>query len=181
MSVSPISRTYAGALYELAAEEGIVEALLKDLEALSQALPGELESFLLSPKVPLARRQAVLDELFAQAHPRFLAFLQLVVRKGRAGLLAEMAEDFRLRVEASQGRIHGLLESAVDVDEDLRGELADSISKTFGKTVQLETRTRPELLGGFRVRAAGRLLDASLRTRLEALRKHMKAAAVTQS
>lgn len=176
MSAAAIDRGYGRALYEAAVEAGELEARITEVKALLTALETELGSLLLSPKVPLASRIAVLEEVFAGTGAQFLAFLRLVAVKGRASSLAGIARDFLDRVERGRGILRGQLESAVELDPQLLAEIRDTLSAELGGQLELSRKVRPELLGGFTVRADGRLLDASLKARLNALRRHLKSA-----
>ncbi|MCA9782413.1 MAG: ATP synthase F1 subunit delta [Calditrichaeota bacterium] len=176
MSVTGIDRSYGRALYETAVEAGELEQRLLEVQALRSALDTELDSLLLSPKVPLATRLTVLSEVFSGTSPQFLRFLTLVVSKGRAAWLKGIAEDFVLRHERGRGILRGQLESAIVLDPALEEEIRSALSGPLGGTLELSRKVRPDLLGGFTVRADGRLLDASLKARLEALRRHLKAA-----
>jgi F-type H+-transporting ATPase subunit delta len=176
MRAGAIDRGYGRALYETAREAGELDRRLDEVKALRSALATELGSLLLSPKVPLAHRLAVLNEVFADASPQFRSFLRLVTTKGRANCLGGIISDFLSRHERGQGILRGQLESAVELDPALVEEIRGKLSANLGGTLQLGTRVRPDLLGGFTVRADGRLLDASLKARLDALRRHLKSA-----
>lgn len=176
MSANAIERGYGRALYETAREAGELDRRVGEVTALRAALATELGSLLLSPKVPLAQRMAVLDEVFAGASTQFRSFLRLVVSKGRAGSLAGITGDFLARHERGLGILRGQLETAVELEPDLQDEIRRTLSATLGGTLELSAKVRPELLGGFTVRADGRLLDASLKARLDALRRHLKTA-----
>ena len=162
MSRNPVSRVYSRALLEAAAEADLRDQVFGEMESLGQALDSDLPSFLLSPKVSLGDRHAVVDRIFEGCSPLFLSFLRLVIRKGRASALPDMVRDFRAYADLLAGRAAGTLSTAVPA--------------ALEKQVQLEPREDPALLGGFVARIGDRFLDASLKTRLEAIRQKMKSA-----
>ncbi len=176
MSRNPVSRVYSRALLEAAAEADLRDQVFGEMESLGQALDSDLPSFLLSPKVSLGDRHAVVDRIFEGCSPLFLSFLRLVIRKGRASALPDMVRDFRAYADLLAGRAAGTLSTAVPVSGSLVGEIRDTISAALEKQVQLEPREDPALLGGFVARIGDRFLDASLKTRLEAIRQKMKSA-----
>jgi F-type H+-transporting ATPase subunit delta len=175
MSKGAVARSYGRALFEAAREAGILPRVLDEAAALEQAWRTELPDLLLSPKVPLARRLEVVREVFAGASPLFLSFLELVIRKGRAGALPEMTAVLRQLDHQAAGRAMGRLESAVPLPEPLQEEIRVLMARLTGREPTLAARVDPELLGGFTARVGDQLLDLSLRTRLERLRRHLRA------
>lgn len=175
MSRHPVGRAYGRALYEVALESGTLATLLPQLALVEQALVGDLSAFLVSPKAPLKARLAVVGEVFAGADERLLALLALVIRKGRAAHLPEILAETRALDDAASGRATGRVTTAVPLPEGLLGELKQGLSKRLDLELTLETAEDAELLGGFTARVGDRLIDASLRTRLERLRRELRA------
>jgi len=176
VSGGAVARSYGRALYEAAAAAGDLPRVLVEAAALEQALATELPSLLLSPRVPMATRLAVVREVFAGASPLFLAFLELVIRKGRAGALGGMIQVLRDLDHAAAGRAVGELAVAGDIPEALAEEIRAVMARLTGTDLRLTRRRDPELLGGFVARVGDRMLDLSLRTRLEHLRRHLRSA-----
>lgn len=175
MSRAAVARSYGSALFEAAQEAGELPRLLTELTALESALKTELQGLLLSPRVPMDKRLAVVREIFSGASPLFLSFLVLVIRRGRAGALPEMIEVVRTRDHAAAGRAVGELSSAVPLSDELKEEIRATMSRLTGTDLQLAERLDPDLLGGFVARVGDHMLDLSLRTRLEQLRRQLKA------
>ncbi len=170
MSRDPISRKYSRALLEAARESDSLQAVMADVALLEEVWQTELPAFLLSPKVQLAQRLAVVEEVFASSGPLFRSFLSLVIRKGRAALLPQMMQEMREFADAEAGRVTGTLVTATEVGDSLKDEIHTTLSRMVGRQVQLEHKLDPRLLGGFVARVEDRQLDASLRTRLEQMR-----------
>jgi F-type H+-transporting ATPase subunit delta len=175
MSRHPVGRAYGRALYEVARDAGVLATVLQEIDAVEQALGTDLAPFLASPKAQLTARLAVLDEVFAGADERLLALLKLAVRKGRAAFLPQMLAEVRILDDAASGRARGRLETAVALPPALQAELEAALSRRLGLELHLERRQDPELLGGFTARVGDRLVDASLRSRLERLRRLLRA------
>jgi F-type H+-transporting ATPase subunit delta len=178
MSMHPVSRKYSLALYEVGMEAAILEQLVSEVEALSKALDTDLEGFLVSPKIPVSSRLAVIREVFEGTSLQFIAFIEFVINKGRAALLSEIATEFALIHEQNQGIQRGVLDSAVELDSETVEQIQQQVSKYFGQEVRLKARLRPEILGGIKVHVGSRLFDASIKSRLDSLRLHMKAGQV---
>jgi len=170
-----VARSYGRALFEAAAEAGLREQVMAEAKALGEALHSDLLPLLLSPKVPMATRLAVVREVFAGASPLFLSFLSLVIRKGRAGALPEMVLVLQDLDHEAAGRAVGELRSALPLPEELKERIRTAVSRMTGKELSLVEHQDPELLGGFVARVGDRMLDLSLRTRLSQLRRHLLA------
>lgn len=175
MSRGAVERSYGRALFEAARDAGSLTPVLEQASALEAALATELQGLLLSPRVPMARRLEVVEEIFAGAHPLFLAWLRLVIRRGRAGALPGMVEVLRDEERRASGKAVGQLSSAVELPDALREEIRTVLGRLTGTELVLEARRDPELLGGFVARVGDRMLDLSLRSRLDQLRRQLKA------
>lgn len=175
MSRHPVGRAYGRALFEAALEAGALPAVLAQVPVVETALEGDLAAFLVSPKAPMAARLAVVGEIFAGADPPLAALLALAIRKGRAAQLPEILAEVRALDDAASGRATGKVTTAAPLSAGLKDELRLALSGRLGLELQLETAEDPELLGGFTARVGDRLVDASLRTRLERLRRELHA------
>lgn len=175
MSRDAVSRSYATALFEASRDAGALDRLRDELGALESAWDSDLQPFLLSPKAPMAARLSVLDEVFADASDLLRSFLRHVVRKGRAGHLPAMIEELRELDRKASGRAVARLDTATEVDGQVQEQIRDHMADLMELKLDLEARQDPAILGGFVVRVGDRMLDASLKTRLEALRKQLKA------
>jgi F-type H+-transporting ATPase subunit delta len=175
MSRGAVERSYGRALFEAAREANQLPQVLEEAAALEAALATELQGLLLSPRVPMAQRLDVVDEIFSGASRLFLSWLRLVIRRGRAGALPGMVEVLRDEERRVSGKAVGELTSAVDLPESLREEIRAELGRLTGTDLQLEARRDPELLGGFVARVGDRMLDLSLRNRLNQLRRQLKA------
>lgn len=175
MSRGAVARSYGRALFEAAVEAGLREQVLAETKALDEALRSELLPLLLSPKVPMGTRLAVVREIFSDASPLFLSFMSLVIRKGRAGALPEMVLVVQDLDHEAAGRALGEVRSAQPISAELLERIRVAMSRMTGKELSLVERQDPELLGGFVARVGDRMLDLSLRTRLDQLRRHLLA------
>jgi F-type H+-transporting ATPase subunit delta len=175
MSRAAVARSYGCALFEAAREAGQLPQVLAEAEALESALKTELQGLLLSPRVPVASRLLIVREVFAGASELFLSFLTLVIRRGRAGALPEMIDVLRRQDHAAAGRAVGELSSAVALSPELKAEIRATMGRLTGTELSLVDRLDPELLGGFVARVGDQMLDLSLRTRLDQLRRQLKA------
>lgn len=177
MSVaSPIAARYAHALYGLAAEKSILDAVHRDLVTLGAWLnqSTDFEALIQHPSIPPAQAEAVLRALLeGQAHEETLRFLTFLISKRRLNQLADICAAFDEWANDAQGLLTADLISAAPFTESQQEMLAQKLGHTFGKTIRLNPSVDPSLIGGFRVQVRDQILDYSVRTMLENFRKKL--------
>ncbi len=173
------AKRYARALFETAAGTGQEETVLNELRFVEKILADHpaLRRLLAAPTLNEAEKLAVLDAVFAgNLEELSLRFLQLLARKSRIQLLAEISAAFAKQVY----RRHGILTVQAVTPQALPEKAADALraklERITGKTVVLEQQTDPSLLGGILLRMGGRQLDMSLKARLARAAAAMRAA-----
>jgi F-type H+-transporting ATPase subunit delta len=168
-------RMYARALFEAAQEEGRVDAVSADLAALAGALEDspELAGFLANPQVDPVAKADVLGRVAEGADERVRNFLRLVAEKGRAGEIGQIHEEFALLVDQAQGRIAVELTTAYALDDDEAAAIVKRIEQGSGRTVEATRKVDPRLLGGMILQAGSLRVDASVRGRLNRLRREL--------
>lgn len=171
MSVS-LARRYVQPLFEVACDQDALDDVAADLRSLGEALSGspELRGFLAGPTIARSAKRAALDAIFKDAAPCTRNFLRVVIEKSRTDILLLASRLFDDLVRAHRGFTHGVVESAVPVDESAFSDIESAVAKRFGGKVSLERKVEPRLIGGVRVQVGNSLLDASIRGRLEKLK-----------
>lgn len=177
--MASLTNRYTAALFGVAQSEGSMEPVTEDLQVLAIALKDRrLRLLLENPAVRREQKAQVLGSILRigdrQPHARTLRFIDVVLKRGRQGLLPDIVRAFRVRALEIKGEVEGRVETAVALDADDLKALEASLGRVAGKRVMLESRVVPELLGGFRVRVADRMFDASLRGQIEALGRKLK-------
>ncbi|MBQ9252365.1 MAG: ATP synthase F1 subunit delta [Clostridia bacterium] len=170
------SREYAEALYELAAEEGKTEAYAAALDTVEAALaesPGFL-NLLASPAISREERMDALSAAFQERIPlSMLVLLRMMVYRGHARSLPQMMESFRDLAREHRGETVAKVTSAVALTDAEQAALRAKLEQRFGKKMNLECSVDAALLGGLRVETEGRVLDGTLRTRLQEIKEVM--------
>jgi F-type H+-transporting ATPase subunit delta len=166
---------YAKALYEAAREQGKVDVAREQLAELAEALESmpELEAFLANPQLDPAAKASVLDEVTTGADPVVRNFVRLVASKGRAGQLRPIAQEFEAIVDREQGRVKVELTTAYELDDKEAAAIVGKIEKASGRTVEATRSVDPDLIGGMILQAGSLRVDASVRGRLDRLRREL--------
>lgn len=176
MKAPTVSRNYAEALFEIGERSGDTERFAHLIEAVAGAVSADdtIRVVLESPRVPKTQKEALLARaLKGYAPVSFVRFLAAVVRRGRQGLLAGIAEEYLKLVDVKFNRVHASVTLVRDSDKGLQKEIATRLAVVLGKEVITHFREDPAILGGVIVRVGDRVMDGSLRRRVLKLRKQM--------
>jgi len=171
------SREYAEALYELAAEQGQEDAWgekLREVEDALRAEPGFL-NLLASPAIPREERMDALSAAFQDRIPLpMLVLLRMMVYRGHARSLRDMIRSFYDLAREHRGESEARVFSAVPLTDAEKEALRQKLEKRFHRRMILDCQVDPALLGGIRVETEGRVLDGTLRTRLQEIKEVME-------
>ncbi len=168
-----VAATYAEALYQAAADKGVVGQVSTDLAFLGEALgeSSEVARVLHNPQVESRFKKAAVAKLAGSANPLTVNLLQVLIDRGRLEELGAIASAFAERVAEAEGRIAVEVTSAVPLPADLRDRVVARIREQTGKTPEITERVDPEIIGGLVLRVGGVVTDASVRGRLDGLRR----------
>lgn len=176
MNRSAIVGNYAETLLELASREDAAEAYgghLADLVALGRSEP-DVARFLETPRIDLADKKRILREVFSgEAPENFVRFVLVVLDKGRQRFLPDIEAAYRDLLDEREGRVHAQVTMAREPDEALREEIVEGLRGVLGREVVPHFQTDEKIVGGLMVRVGDRVLDGSLRRRLEDLRREL--------
>ncbi|WP_142849945.1 F0F1 ATP synthase subunit delta [Telmatospirillum sp. J64-1] len=173
-----IAERYAAALFELAETQGSLDQIAADLKALKAMLASsaDLRRALTSPVISRADQEKAIAALAAKAGFQDLTqrFLGLVAKNRRLSALEGMIRAYLDRLSARRGEVVAQVASATELNESQRTALAASLKKVVGGNVSLDVSVDPALLGGMVVKVGSRMVDSSLRTKLQRLQLAMK-------
>lgn len=169
---------YASALFDLASEAGTVTAVETDLEKIEAALDqsSEFASLTTNPKVSRREAEVALRNIapllgISQLTQNFLGTL---ADNRRLAKLPDMIRAFRAIAAAQRGEVSAEVASAHALSDSQIAELQKKLTAREGRTVKLNTRIDPDLLGGLVVTIGSKRIDGSIRTRLNSLAQAMK-------
>jgi len=121
----------------------------------------------------IAAAEAREKALKGEAPREFVRFLQAVVRRGRQGLLGEIAQEYQVLLDVKLNRVHAGVTLADDADARTQKQVVERLTKALGREVRAYFRSDPRILGGVVVRVGDRIFDGSVRRRLTALQRRM--------
>jgi F-type H+-transporting ATPase subunit delta len=173
--MSVVDRVYANALFEAAQEEGRLEPVHDQLGQLVEAereVP-ELRELLRNPQVDPRARRAALEDVLADSDELLRNFLLVLADKGRAAQLEEIANEFERLVGEHEGIIHAELTTAVELSDAEAEKLLQQIEQASGRKVEATRAVDPDLIGGIVLQVGSHRLDASVRGRLDRLRRQL--------
>jgi F-type H+-transporting ATPase subunit delta len=162
---------YAAALLALAEEAGRADEVLTELAELARLVTEDAEfaAFLSSPLIEAEERRKVLENtLRGRASDLVVDALQVLNRRGRAGLIPELAAAYRDCLRAKRGEVDAKVLSAVALTAGTRDQLTQALARYSGKHPELIERVDPAVLGGLVVEIEGKQIDTSIATRLRA-------------
>lgn len=174
MSVSIVARRYAQALLELGVETGTLDRLVEEMATIAQAweTSPDLRNALENPLVAHDAKKAVMTELSEQigATQTTRHALLLLVDRRRTKALPHVARYLRELGDARKGILRAEVTTAAPLSDGYYGRLQAQLERMTGKKVVVDRKTDPTLIAGVVTRIGDRILDGSLRTRLQSLK-----------
>jgi F-type H+-transporting ATPase subunit delta len=173
------AHVYADALFEAARDKGKLDVIREQLGQFTETVDRDrdLQVFFFSPYLSSAEKREGMKRAITGAEPELINFLELLVEKQR------MPEIFRIRREFDElwkrenRRIDVTVTSAVELDPAVVGRIGQEVERQTGEEVDLSSKVDDEILGGIVLQVGNMVLDASIRSRLEKLRKSVASAA----
>lgn len=177
-SRSEVAERYAEALFELALDEGALETAEADLKLIGKALDEseDLRRLIASPVFDRDVKADALSAVLEAAGASFTVknFVKLLARNGRVSALGDVIAAFARRAADHRGEVSAEAVSAAPLTADQEKNLRQQIEASVGKQVNLTTRTDASLLGGLIVKVGSKMIDSSLRTKLNRLQQSLK-------
>jgi F-type H+-transporting ATPase subunit delta len=173
------ARRYAEAAFELASRDDSHDAWAKDLELAAQVLADDRIAHVAdNPSVALSERDALIKQLLeGRVSPLALNLVTLLGYRARLELLPAIASEYRRLLRRARGIVSATVTSAAPLTKDETQAVRERVARMTSATVELESAVDPDLIGGLTVRVGDRLIDASVRGRLERLREQLVAGA----
>jgi ATP synthase F1 delta subunit len=170
-----IAAVYARSLFEVARDQDKLDAVRDQLGEFADALSEtrDLQVFFFSPYFSTKEKEEGLERVVTDADPVILNFLKLLIEKHRMPALFRVRSNYDALWEEENKLLPVHITSAVELDKAIVSQLGDRIAEQTDRKVDLSSDVDPDILGGIVVRVGNSVLDASVRNRLEQLRRQV--------
>jgi F-type H+-transporting ATPase subunit delta len=170
-----LAEVYARSLFEVAREEGKLDDVREQIGEFADALSGsrDLQVFLFSPYFSTDEKAEGLTKVVGDADPIVANFLALLVEKHRMPALFRIRQRLERMWQEENKVLPVQITSAVELDESTVSSIGDRIGEKTGRKIELRSSVDPDILGGLVLQVGNNVLDASIRNRLENLRKQV--------
>ena len=170
-----IAQVWARALFEVAKEHDLLDEVREQLGAFVDALnqSRDLMVFFFSPYFSTQEKKDGLKRAVTGAEPVLMNFLEALIERYRMPAIFRIKARYELLWEDERDLLPVEVTSATPLDKSIVGSIGDRIGAQTKRTVQLSSKVDPDILGGIVLRVGNVILDASIRNRLEQLRKQV--------
>ena len=174
-----IAEVYARALFEAANEAGALDRVHDELGQFADTLDEDrnLQMFLFSPYFSSEEKKDGIDKVVSGANERFLNFLKLLAERHRVAALFRIRREFDALWREENRLLEVRVTSAKPLDDELVKSIGQRIEEQTGQRIDLDANVDPDVIGGLVLRVGNMVMDASVRGRLERLRKEVARAA----
>lgn len=167
---------YARALFEVARAEGTLDEVEDELFRFARSYESSdaLRSTLADDAIPVAKRQAIVEDLLGQtATPTTVQLISMVVGSGRSGDIVAIIDSLVKRASSSKDLSVAEVRSAVALTDDQQTRLAAALANATGKQVNLKVIVDPTVIGGLVATVGDTVIDGTVRTRVEQLKARL--------
>jgi F-type H+-transporting ATPase subunit delta len=170
-----IAQVYARALFEVAKERDNLDEIHDELGEFTKALENnrELAVFFFSPYFSSEEKKNGLQRAVTDADPIFMNFLETLLERHRMPVIFRIRARFEQLWDEEKKLLPVEITSPVELDKEIVAQIGDRIGEQTGQQVELSSKVDPDILGGLVVRVGNFVLDASIRNRLNQLRKQV--------
>ena len=174
--MADVREEYSNALFKLAKEENLTETILDDVKALSLILkenPGYVR-LLSAPNIRRDERSSLADSAFAgKIHKYTLNFLKIMIDKGYFSAVTDCFDDYVALYNKENNIEVVTVFSPVELTVSQKEKLKENLALKLHKTIELIEKTDESLIGGIRLEMNGKLIDSSIKARLESIRAEL--------
>jgi len=176
--VEEIARVYADALFGVAKEKDELDEIHEQLGQFADAMEEshDMQSFFFSPYFSTSEKSEAISKAISGANDEFVNFLELLTEKNRMPVIFAIRRAFDELWVEERKRLDVTVTSAVELDPKVVKKVGDEIQKQTGREIDLNSVVDENVIGGLVLRVGNRVLDASVRAKLERLRKEIAAA-----
>jgi F-type H+-transporting ATPase subunit delta len=173
--VEEIAAVYARALFEVAEERDLIDQIHDELTQFADALSEnrQLAVFFFSPYFSTEEKKEGLKKAVTGADPAFMNFIEALIERHRMPAIFRIKAQYQDLWEDARDLLPVELTSAIELDSATVKSIGERVGEQTKRTVELKSMVDPDILGGIVLRVGNVILDASIRNRLEQLRKQV--------
>ena len=170
-----IAQVYARALFEVAVEHDALDEIHDQLDAFAGAMNDnrELAVFFFSPYFSVTEKKEGLERAVTDANPALSNFLQALIERHRMPAIFRIREEFSSLFDVERKLLPVQITSAVTLDDETVQGLGRRIGQQVDREIEISASVDPDIIGGIVLRVGNVILDASIKNRLEQLRKQV--------
>jgi F-type H+-transporting ATPase subunit delta len=170
-----LAQVYARSLFQVALEHGRLDELREQLGQFADAVSAnhDLAVFFFSPYFSTKEKQDALARMLDGADPLFVSFLSVLIENHRMPVIFRIRQQYERLWDEENRTLPVEITSAIELDPATAESVGRTIGERAGRKVTLAARVDPDILGGIIIRVGNSILDASIRNRLEQLRRHV--------
>jgi F-type H+-transporting ATPase subunit delta len=177
--VEEIAQVYSRSLFDVAKEHGKLDGIRDELAQFADALEQnrELSVFFFSPYFSTEEKKGGLRRAIVDADPTLVNFLELLIEKHRMPVIFRIQRQFEAAWKEENRKLDVTVTSAIELEPEIVSRIGSEIEGQTGQSVELSSHVDDAILGGIVLQVGNMVLDASIRNRLEKLRKSVAEAA----
>jgi F-type H+-transporting ATPase subunit delta len=170
-----IARRYAGAIFDIGMKQNTLDRTLEDVQEIAKLFSIRKLAYLLrEPNIPAERKEiAIRQGLASKVLPTSLNLALLVVQRGLVDLMPNIARELNQLVLDYKNEATAEVTTATQLDEPTQRQVQNALERMTGKKIVLETRVRPDILGGVVARVGDQVIDGSVERRLKLLQQQL--------
>jgi F-type H+-transporting ATPase subunit delta len=175
MQKGAIGRRYAAAIFGIAKKQNTVDRTLEDVQEIARVFSNRKLLYLLNePKVPVQRKETAIRQALApKVLPTSLNLALLVVQRELVEAMPNIARELEQLVLNYKNQAVAEVTTAMPMDDQQQNQVRQALEQRTGKTILMQTKVSPDILGGVVARVGDQIIDASVRHRLAALRQQL--------
>jgi F-type H+-transporting ATPase subunit delta len=170
------ARRYAKAVFELAQAEGKVDEWAQRLRRVRELFADpEVAAVLTNPTIPVTQREALVATAPHLFDDETTNLARLLIESGRVDQAPAIEQEFQRLADEAAGRVRATVTTAIELEREDRNRVERELSKRLDKEVRLDVVVDPRVIGGLRLQYGDRVVDATVATRLQQLRRRLAA------
>ncbi len=168
------AKRHARAVFEIATEENSFERWRADLDLMAEIFGDpDLAALLEDPRIRFEDKAKAITQNLSDASPLALNLAKLLIQRRHVKIMPLIAEEFGILMDRQQGIEHAQVTTASPIDEQTEDSFREHLAQMTGSKILLKTKVDPDIIGGFIARVGDKVIDGSVRNRLQHLKQDM--------